>query len=385
MRAFAAAAVFVGCVVVACGGSGLPAADRGSSGSDVPASSSGLGTSSSSGGEMTKSSVCEELQKTSNCDCTDVKVITDQPNLYFVLDRSGSMNEDNKWATMQQTVVEVVRDIGNRAKFGVALFPGSTQQCGPGGGVLRPLAGDAPGVTGPTVTAFSRAISTAAGGPTPTAATLSALLAPVKAFEGRTFVILATDGAPNCGDSACDAASCILNIENYSDPSKGISCPPMGTSCCDTLNRGQCVDSDKTNAAVKAYADSNIPVYVIGVPGSGPYEGILERLATTGGTARGDHPFYYKVDSTSKDALKAALRKVAAKITATCDFTLSTAIDPGQVNVYLDGKSLAPDASNGWTLVDTKVALVGTACDRVKNGDVLSVQIVAGCPTTQIK
>ena len=77
----------------------------------------------------------------------------------------------------------------------------------------------------------------------------------------------------------------------------------------------------------------------------------------------------------------AALKKIAARITGTCSFYLKeTPADPAEVNVYLDDAPIAYEPVNGWTIDDKTVTLVGSACDRVKNGDALDVRIIAGCP-----
>ncbi|HEY2510593.1 MAG TPA: VWA domain-containing protein, partial [Polyangiaceae bacterium] len=55
--------------------------------------------------------------------------------------------------------------------------------------------------------------------------------------------------------------------------------------------------------------------------------------------------------------------------------------DPGLVNVYFDGIVVPADPSNGWTLTGSTITLVGAACDKVEAGNVLSIRIVAGCPT----
>ncbi|HEY8042405.1 MAG TPA: VWA domain-containing protein, partial [Polyangiaceae bacterium] len=77
-----------------------------------------------------------------------------------------------------------------------------------------------------------------------------------------------------------------------------------------------------------------------------------------------------------------AMSKIAAKITGTCTLTLDhVPPDPGLLNVYLDGQPLPQAGPDGWTLNGTIVFILGASCQKILAGDVLSVQVVAGCPT----
>jgi hypothetical protein len=220
------------------------------------------------------------------------------------------------------------------------------------------------------------------GGGTPTAATLLGTIPTLTALPGRTFVILATDGGPNCDASAtCDSSLCIDNIESVA------GCPPGGTpNCCDPSIYGplDCLDEQPTIDAVTAIATAGVSTYVIGVPGSGPYAGLLDQLATAGNTARSSEPLYYPVDSYDEASFESALSQIAAKITATCTLSLAAPPpDPTHVNVYFDNTAVPADPVNGWVLNGATVTLLGNACNEVMSGDVLNVRVVAGCPTLQ--
>ena len=317
------------------------------------------------------------------CACTELNLLTDAPNLYLVLDRSGSMAVNDEWTAVRLTVSHVMESLGPRANFGLAVFPFDQSACAPGGQVMSVQPGDSPaGTLGPTTKAMLAVTATTPYGGTPTAATLTGLLPVLTALSGRTFVILATDGGPNCDAAAsCGSAMCIANIEGYQ------GCPAGGLpDCCDASLYGpeQCLDSQPTIDAVASIAKAGIPTYVIGVPGSAPYATLLDSLAQAGGTARASEPYYYRVDSTDQTALGAALSQVAAKITATCTLTLDQPPpDPTHVNVYLDDEPVAADPQNGWRLDGSTITLEGSTCALVMNGDVLNVRVVAGCPTLQ--
>lgn len=321
---------------------------------------------------------CGQKADGSFCDCVDVPLFADPPNLYFVLDRSGSMADENKWDTVRVAVGRVLREIGPRANFGAATFPtpSQTDTCTPGSEIMSVRPGDRPtGTDGPTTTFLLTATRPPPYGGTPTAATLSALFSKITGYPGKTYVILATDGGPNCNRSAsCDAANCIPNIESAP------SCPPSGPPNCCEEEPGSCLDADATASAVGAYQRAGVPVFVIGIPGSAPYAAVLDDLAIAGGTAQAGSPKYFAVDTASSNDLLATLKKVAAKVVATCEFKLtSPPQDPALVNVYFD-ETPVPQANN-WTIRGDTVTLVGSSCDRVKAGDVLDVRIITGCPT----
>ena len=357
-------------------GSGRPAPIGGSSTSSSSSSSSGGPLF----GDGKPKFTCADIKGPDGgtCECVEQDLLTDPPNVYFVLDRSGSMVTDDKWSTVRVVVADVVRALGQRINVGIMVYPGNADACAAGVQRLALRQGDPPSkdaADGPTTEAVVSAMNVAPGGGTPTAATLEAAGFVLKAAKGKTFVVLATDGAPNCAETACDASKCSLNIEGL------LGCAPGGTNCCTGPNIHGCVDNGGTDAAVKRLKLDGIPTFVIGVPGTAPYADVLDRLAQSGGTARPQKPYYYRVDSASTADFTSALKKVAAQILATCTFTLKTGAKADEVNVYLDGTVVPQNDQNGWTVSDKTVTLTGETCRRVLEGDVLDVRIVSGCPT----
>jgi von Willebrand factor type A domain len=325
------------------------------------------------------------------CGCLEISFLTDAPNLYFVLDHSGSMLDSNKWTTVRQTVSNVVQKIGPRANFGVAIFPDTSSaganSCTAGKEVMPLRPGDSPaGTAGPTTNLIIATTNVPAEGGTPTAATFLALAPSLEGFSGKTFAILATDGAPNCNEAAnCNVSQCTYNIDNDE------GCPAGGSpNCCSPTDTGtpgvqiNCVDTGPTVSAVAALKAKNIPTYVIGLPGSEAYASVLDQVATAGGTARASEPLFYNVTTTDSAALEAALSQIAAKITATCTFPLTPPPqDSAKINVYFDNVVVPKDPVNGWTYDDSSatLTLVGSACNEVLSGAVLNLRVIGGCPT----
>jgi von Willebrand factor type A domain len=317
------------------------------------------------------------------CACLDVPLLEDAPNMYFVLDHSGSMAELDKWPTAEAVIEQVVLALGPRINVGFASFPDPVNAgCGPGYQLMATQAGDSPaGVIGPTYQelVFHLTTLSPAGG-TPTAATLDAIYPTLHALSGKTYAILVTDGGPNCDEGAtCTVDQCMVNIE-----SQAPGCTPnTQPNCCDPSDYGpsNCLDSAATIAAVTQLAQGGVPVYVVGVYGSGVYATLLDQLATAGGTAQAAEPLYYRVDGTDSGSLDAALSSIAAKITATCTFTVAGTITQGDLNVFFGNDVVPQDPANGWTLDGNLVTLVGTSCQEVLDGDVLEIHISSGCPT----
>ncbi|MGZ6094917.1 MAG: hypothetical protein ACXWUG_22950 [Polyangiales bacterium] len=349
---------------------------------------------SGDGGEST---LDVSLDASINCSAAGVcacEEIGQKPtNLYLVVDRSGSMAEmatttQTKWQTIVLALFDnptgVIRGLGGRISLGLTLFPGAsaTDGCLPGDELLPPTPGSK--LVSDNVT--SSLIATMPNGATPTAATLRALAPRLKALPPPVYVLLATDGAPNCGTVPCTADRCSYNIE------KVAGCDPS-TNCCDPVvqPKGQgwaaCVDSTATTAAVADLAAAGIKVFVLGIPGVGPYSSDLDALAVAGNTAREDampgEPLYYAAANSTQEAFATALKAVAAKVVDTCLITLESApADPGITNVAIDGALVAQDPVDGWTWTsDGKIELHGKTCDQVKKGLVSAIQVAVGCKT----
>ncbi len=327
-----------------------------------------------------------------------IPAVENPPNLYFVVDRSGSMDEPfedtgiSKYQTARTLIGNVLRQIGHRVRYGAAVFPAMVNGdgCEPGDQIFPTTQGDSPsyaraGQTGPILLdLLSRLGSTDGGGGTPTAATLAALRPTIAGLGPRTYVVLATDGAPNCNEElSCSADTCMLNIEGVSVD--GVACDGS-FNCCDPANTAAganawCVDSDALEAEVGALSELGVTTFVIGMPGAGVYADLLDRLAELGDTAQDGPTEYFAANDTQ--SLSDALFSIGTGVAISCNIELEREPeDAAQVNVYFDERLVELDAENGWDWTGTQsVELRGAACDELSSGNVLEVQIVYGCPT----
>ena len=317
-------------------------------------------------------------------------------NLYFVLDRSGSMSEVptgatyDKYAWVRLAVQAVLRSVGHRVSYGAAVFPAfdNLTGCDTGEEIFPTQHGDliifvAFGKDGPIFTFLLSLLNRySTYGGTPAAATLEALTPTLTALPDETVVILATDGAPNCVAS-CPVEECALNL--LGESIGGRVCDDS-VNCCEpgTISGGPdyCLGAPPSVRAVEHLASLGIRTYVVGILATGDWDQVLNDMAVAGGTARADSSTaYYPANSATE--LASALEGIGVSEAIHCDIELEEpAPDPGLVNVYFDGKVVPADPADGWKLIDAShVQVLGTSCDALKSGTVFQVQVVAGCKT----
>jgi hypothetical protein len=354
-----------------------------------------VGGGNKSGGGGTSSGIDIEtppIGPDSGCGYDSFLAIRDVPKLYVVLDRSGSMGDlsgkQEKYAATRVALVNLYRAIGWKVDIGAALFPNKNDAsgCGAGSEVFPVGKGDpqetAGSLQGPRSIAFADAIRSTPGGGTPTAATLEELLPTLKKLGKKTFVLLATDGGPNCNaELACGVTSCLPNLEGADGCTAAVNCCAPSKSYPDA--GANCLDTDASVLAVKKLADAGISTLVVGIPGSGPYADVLDQMAVAGGVPRKTSPQYYAVNEL--DSLADVLTSISTEVLISCDLTLAKAPDnPELTNVYLDGTVLPEDAANGWTFTGpTSIRLHGDSCDELESGAITKIQVVVGCPTIE--
>jgi hypothetical protein len=175
---------------------------------------------------------------------------------------------------------------------------------------------------------------------TPTAAALSSTTAYLKTVmdSNKKFILLATDGQPNCGGSPA-------SINN--------------------------VDLAGASTAAAAANTAGFPVYVVGI---GPSLSNLTQIAQAGGTKD-----YYPVSSPQQlvDALAAI-----SKLVGSCSFkTDTTPPDPNNIAVYVNKQQVSQSANGGWIYdaSSQSVVLTGSYCDDINAGKDTAVQILFGC------
>jgi len=304
------------------------------------------------------------------CSIKSTVALVPQPaDLLILLDRSGSMDTAFGSGTRQQAVASELTDVvtafAAHVRFGYQELPGR-QGCS--GQAVAGCCASAPtvGVAADNAAAVVAAIAAASpvDGNTPTAAALRAADgyydALADGIENR-YVLLATDGAPNCTLAG--------------DLSAG-----------DTSNVGACADA---LAEVAALVSAGVRVIVLGV---GPdlaadttgVAACLDALAHAGGAAASPgSPGYYSANDPVE--LQLAVEQIFGGVTRpSCVLPFKTEpLDNSAVALYLDGQQIPRTSGDGWRL-DTSVSppvarVTGVYCDEIQAFQVKTIEARFGC------
>lgn len=261
--------------------------------------------------------------------------------IVIIADRSGSMeirvpDGATRWGALRSAVNIVLPRIEDAFDIGLTLFP-AVGPCGtPAGGItLPPGRGNARLIPD---------IMTRIGpdGNTPTRAAIDGVRGYFASSPSSTrrFVLLATDGEPNCGG-------------------------PVG----------------EVAASITALRGTGIDTFVLGIPG--PRES-LNQMARAGGRARSGSTAFYEATTTAQ--LSLAIRAITAA-TNTCEYPVPSSLLPigdlSRFRVLFNGSAVAADATNGWSFTDasrSRLRLNGSSCETLRSGSVTSVVATYNCP-----
>jgi hypothetical protein len=375
-----------GVLAVACGGNknGGDGTSDGTEGVDVP---EGVDTPIDQppveGTDQPPQDLPDVLYEPELCGEADFNIARIIPDILIVLDRSNSMalpTDSPLWNVIRQAIITVTRAMDDAIWFGLMSFPnsldpsaceGSMNTCAAPASVLVPIAAD-------NATAIETALMslTTCGG-TPTAVTLQSASDYLVTLtdDHPSFIILATDGAPNCNESL-----------------DGSTCTCTSTAGCSGTS-GQhlnCLDDTRTYGALDILCTAGSHTYILGMGGATSWTEVLQGMATHGCT---DTP--YAVND--PDAIQAALDEIAGAV-ASCQFEMNCADIPdgNKVNFYFTvgtEKNVVPrdtGHADGWDWVDPcdstsdpsgMIEFFGPACDSILSREVDEVSATFGCPT----
>lgn len=361
-----------GAIVVSCTFSPGPAGSTGSSLTGVTGTGTGTGTGiltgvstgtgATSGTGAGGSSVPPPPSADGhNCGLQQYGLVNVPPDLLIILDKSGSMADDemdnpcgrnaamcvSKWTDMTTGLDMVVGQTDTTIRWGLKYFS-TDNGCGVAAGAAVPIG---PGSS----MAITRSImGTRPGGSTPTAAAVTSGATYLMGLTDPNpkYILLATDGEPNCGAGAAKTSD---------------------------------DDAAGAEAAVSMAAMAGIPVFVVGVGNVATAVTTLDQLAVNGGRPQATEPKYYPAASTAD--LVSVLTKIGGQITS-CTFSLGKA-PPDPTNIAVNAINAAgmstrlmQSMTNGWEYGAgmTSIELFGAACDNVKSKATANVQAVFGCP-----
>lgn len=406
--------------------------DPNDSGSDAATGGSGTSTGggisvdgSSTGGQGGDGSTddpqaCKQFQGLEQCGLDQLSAETTPVNILLVLDKSGSMDSQpdgasstTLWQAVNTALEDALESASPAVSFGLQLFPGQS--------VIRDCDGaDCCGISGtevdvevgegeePRAAILDKLSRTQPGGGTPTAEALARAYqyyttGPGADLEGGKFVLLATDGGPNCNEgNECEAEACTLNIDG--------NCSVDPLNCCATTPTG-CLDDENVLAQIEQLYTAGIDTFVVGLAGTEEYASQLDSFAEAGGRAReGADDKYYKVAATGSAAgLTEVLNDITRQLVQQCDVELAPGdLDLNELNVAVDcsvipfdvpeetgeggGAGASSDPYDGpsywWIdgLEDGEVPTVhlgGDICGVIKTSGVERIDILRGCPTVK--
>jgi hypothetical protein len=290
------------------------------------------------------------------------------PEMYLVIDRSGSMLEPgatpgvNRWDEMKAAIDSLLVLYESNIDFGLLMYP-SDETCATEG----PQVPVAPNNRLAINAALNAA--TPAGG-TPTAYALNnagASLGDLGDPNAPKFILLATDGGPNCNYflSASPECGCMYAPQpEYCCTNYPLQCY-FGSTCLDDQHTLDVITDLQTN--------QNVDTFVIGFGGGNEYETLLNEMALVGGQPQmGGTTDYYPADD--QLSLQTAMQTIAVSILS-CQIQLAQAPEyPDGVTIYVDGMEVPHDETktNGWDYTDdthTVIELYGSYCDQLQDGE----------------
>jgi hypothetical protein len=331
----------------------------------------GTGSSSGAGGDVSPTGTG------GGCGQANVPIMAIPPDILIVQDKSGSMANDDsdssckngcgansKWSQVTAALNTVVANTQSSINWGLKFFSDDGECSASGAPVVA--------VGAMNASQIASAISGAKpAGNTPTRDAITSgasYLTSVQDTNPR-YLLLATDGLPNCP----------VGCAGMSKPS----------SMCTTTDNP---DEDlAAEAAVMMAAQQGLKTFVIGIGDVTSAVNTLNQLAVNGGEAQtGGATSYYA--ATDPTALQNALDAIVGAV-ASCTISLAGA-PSGFTNVAVSADTSAgiveiqPDPTNGWSYDANKqnIILNGTSCTNLKNGTYSNLQFYYACdgPTIHI-
>jgi hypothetical protein len=403
-------ALLVSFPFVACQGSessNVDAAGKGGSGGSggtislMPTGGTKASSEAGAGGASEGSAVaaCESFEGLDECGVTSVEASFSAANVLLVIDKSSSMDDQpegfelKKWEALKAALEPALSEASAEMSFGLLLYPFGEKAeipldcfegcCEVPDGPAAIQVGITPGETGATQVMQALADASPGGG-TPTAAALAAALSYFtqgdgSELKGDRYVLLATDGGPNCGpDNTCDADHCTPNLDGLCE--EGNCCEGEGAYC---------LDDAAVLEQLEALAAAGIPTFVVGIPGTEKYAEYLESFAVAGGVTNPDAPpSYYAVSASGGvEQLTQTFVDITTHLVRSCDVDLGEAPREKQlVNVAVDCEIVPFAEGAGWDISPeqpTQLVIAGEACEKLRTEGAQRVDVVYGCQTVK--
>jgi len=283
------------------------------------------------------------------------------PNMLILLDRSGSMDGEvagtgmNRWEVAREAVRTVTMGFEAEIRFGLATYSSCLGGGCSAGAIVTPIADMN---SAPIMMFLDSTVGVGSGNG-------------MGVDQNGKVEYLCDSGDPET--STGKSLNGFVGEPSLAD-SERTNAILLIT---DGGESGECIDGgiDGPAGASALFAqDPSVATYAVGFGDGNPAE--LDMIAAAGGTVMG----YFAEDPMQ---LEMALDTIAAAV-ASCTFTLDQVPpDPGMIYVFfdLDPQGVPNDAMNGWTYdaATNSITFHGAACDAIKSGAIVNIDIVYGC------
>ncbi len=309
-----------------------------------------------------------EFQRFEACVAGRFDMVRRSAEILFVIDRSGSMFEPleiggirRRWDALGDALRTTLPRFERAVNLGVMFYPrvrsdgiaGNLQFCDLTPGMNVDVA-PGPMNANAVYDAFRAHYPE---GATPTAAAIRRATTYLASREARgraRYIVLATDGAPNCNESIpLNECICLQGMG-------GCNAGPNA--------RRQCLDDRASIAAIGDARNLGIVTYVIGLDGSidAQFITVLDQMAIAGGRPLPTPPRYISIQS--EVALSQSFAGIQRTVVQCSYVTPSRPDDPDEITVFLNGAPVPRDTTraNGWDWTDRdygEITLFGATCD----------------------
>jgi hypothetical protein len=268
-----------------------------------------------------------------------------------------------RWQYAVALVTDLVKSLDEEANFALQYFPTDI-----GCEALGPSVPFGQGATSNIEVSLSESV---AGGYTPTYGALRSAFEFLVDIDDANpeYIIMATDGIPNCG--------CVNGFGEY------CSQEPLCESPCRLAETSP--DPGAALEMVGTLREAGIRTFVIGMAFQ-QSEAMLEQMAMAGGMPRPSvSPAYYPANDGSE--LEDALRAVSSRIVS-CNLKLTHRPHHADyTSVFVNDQPVSRDPSHqdGWDFVfdagvEIGISLFGPACEALQDSADHEVRAVYDCP-----
>jgi hypothetical protein len=310
------------------------------------------------GGSGGDAGPADSIDAQAGCVQVTVPLLHPLPDVLIVQDRSASMNDgidgqpcaggcgaSSKWSLLSMAIENLVMTSETSLNWGLKLFGGD------GAGACGVSEGAEVQVGPSSASAIQGALTVTPGGDAPIEAAIKSAVAYLQGVDDANpkFILLATGGQPDC--------------------------PPAGDAATD--------DSAGATQAIANALIAGFPTFVVGAASSseGAATAALDQMALAGGKQQAGAPTSYYTLSD----LAALTTSLNARVEPIPGCTLAARLGGGIPSVSVTQSTgtfeLPEDPNNGWSYdaAMANIALNGSACEDLLNGDDTSITLSYNC------